>query len=543
MLAGEKSFYKEINKAPEIKFPVKVDIALQVHKISLLIQAELGNVTLPDGDQYRKQLQQHRVDKTIVFAQSSRLIRCIIDCQIHLGDSMSVRHALELSRSLAAHVWDNTASQLRQIDGLGEVAVRKLASASINSIDSLVNTEPSKIELVLGKNPPFGLGLLKKLESFPNLRVSVKETGREIKAGEGAKIRFKVEIGFLNDVVPQTFNKKPVYVCFLSETSDGRLVDFRRMSAKHLQNGEEILLSVDLVRPTNQLCCFVMCDEVAGTSRYAELNLVGIPDTIYPAQYSLHGGATHRALDAHRGKDYEDRWVDEFDDGGIEDKDLLSIETAGDQIEVVDDIDDLIEKGNKEQGRRVSKRSNHDSENEDTDVVAFQEPTQLRNGRWTCQHDCNDRGRKCKHKCCREGVTKPKRRPKLDGTLRGEDKNQRKLTALSTIKSKTGPASKKQKSLSLHASVFGTSAISGPKNDSDEPPRKRAKLSNRQREDGHQARPDKPQSTEGKAFDGYSAIQKRIKQGGPEECSTPENSPPLPDFDFPEDDMTALDCD
>jgi ATP-dependent DNA helicase HFM1/MER3 len=546
MLAGEKSFYKEINKAPEIKFPINVDVALQVHKISLLIQAELGNVTLPDGDQYRKQLQQHRVDKAIVFAQSNRLIRCIIDCQIHIGDSVSVRHALALSRSLAAHVWDNTASQLRQIDGLGEVAVRKLASASIKSVDSLINTEPSKIELVLGKNPPFGLGLLKKLESFPSLRVSVRETGREIIAGEGAKIRFKVEVGFLNDVVPQIFNKKPVYVCFLSETSDGRLVDFRRMSAKHLQNGEEIHLSVDLVRPTHQLCCFVMCDEVAGTSRYAELNLVGIPDTIYPAQQSLHGGPRHSALDPHRGKCYEDRWADEFDDGGIEDKDLLSLDIAGEQVEVVEDIDDLLEKGNKEQERHAPKRLNHDSENEDTDVVAFKEPTQLRNGRWTCQHECNDRGRKCKHKCCREGVAKPKRRPKLEGTLRGEDKSQRKLTDLSTIKSKTGQASKKPKGLSLHASIFGPEtslATSDPKNVSDEPPRKKAKPSNDQTEYGHQAPSDKPQLTEEKTFDGYSAVRKGVKNGGPEEFPTPKNSPPLPDFDFLLDDMTTLDCD
>lgn len=546
MLAGEKSFYKEINKAPEIKFPINVDIALQAHKISLLIQAELGNITLPDGDQYKKLFQQHRVDKSIVFAQSSRLIRCIIDCQIHLEDSVSVRRALELSRSLAAHVWDNTASQLRQIDGLGEVAVRKLASASIKSIDSLINTEPSKIERVLGKNPPFGLGLLKKLEGFPNLRVSVKESGRRIKAGKGATIRFKAEVGFLNDVAPQYFNRKPVYVCFLTETSDGRLIDFRRMSAKHLQNGEEILLSVDLVKPTHQLCCFVMCDEVAGTSRYAELDIAGIPDTIYPTQQSVPSAPKDSASKPHRANCNEDRWDDEFGDDGIDDKDLLSLERAGEQIEVVEDIDDLLDKATKPRERQVPKQTNHDSESEDLEAVAFKEPTQLRNGRWTCQHDCNDKGRKCKHKCCREGVAKPKRRPKPEGPSKGEDKSQKKLTDLSAFGSKTGQASQKRKGLNLHASVLGTESPSStpvPEMDFDEPSRKKSKLSNtNQRHTINQAQRGESLSKRGKTIDDESSMQRKEK-GDRTPIPTLEIGSELPDLDFLAKDLTALDCD
>lgn len=39
----------------------------------------------------------------------------------------------------------------------------------------------------------------------------------------------KADIGFLNDKVPVQFNKRPVYVCFLAETSDGRKVHFCRI--------------------------------------------------------------------------------------------------------------------------------------------------------------------------------------------------------------------------------------------------------------------------------------------------------------------------
>lgn len=540
MSAGEKSFYKEINKAPEIKFPIHVDIALQAHKISLLIQAELGNVTLPDGDQHKKLLQQHRVDKSIVFAQSTRLIRCIIDCQIHLQDAVSVRHALELSRCLAAHVWDNTASQLRQIEGLGEVAVRKLASASIKSIDSLINTEASKIELVLGKNPPFGLGLLKKLEVFPNLRVSVKESGRQIKAGKGATVRFKAEVGFLNDVAPQHFRKKPIYVCFLAETSDGRLIDFRRMSANHLQNGEEIHLSVDLVRPTHQVYCFVMCDEVAGTGRYAELDLTGIPDAIYHKQQAVLSAPKDSLQNAPRSNDHVTPWDDEFDDGGIDDKELLSLELAGEQIEVVEDIDDLLEKASKQQERHVQRTLNHDSESEDVETIAFKEPIQLRNGRWTCQHDCNERGRKCKHRCCREGVAKPKRRPKAESASKGDDTSQKKLTDLSTFRSKAVQSTQKRKGLNLHASVLGggnSSSNDGDDKGSSEPRPKKSRLANTQKGNGLEAHGSTAVSAQG------TMIQKRVKGREPKSPSILEPASELPDLDFLMDDLTPLDCD
>jgi len=456
---------------------------------------------------------------------------------------VAIRHALELCRSLAAHVWDNTASQLRQIDGLGEVAVRKLASASIKTIDSLINTEPSKIELVLGKNPPFGLGLLKKLDGFPNLRVSVKEISREIKHGKGSTIRFKAEVGFLNDVVPQFFNKRPVYVCFLAETSDGRLIEFRRMGTKHLQNGEEILLSVDLVKPTHRLCCFVMCDEVAGTCKYAELNIVGVPDTIYPLHQSSHSGARNGGLRSRCDMNQHDPFGDEFGDGGIEDKDLLSLEMDVDRVEVVEDIDDLLAKEAKQQKRQAitpSKQSNGDSEDEDTAVATFKEPTKLRNGRWTCQHDCNDKGRKCKHKCCREGVVKPKRRPK------DVDNGQRRITDLGTIKTKTGNSSQKSKGLNLHASVFGDEASSAPvgaRKRSSEPPHKKPKLSHCQKGDDPHARCDESQLEEQKASGDSSLRQTREQNGKKEPGSSLDDSAPQPNLDFLLDDTTALDCD
>lgn len=176
--SGEKSLYKEINRASSIRFPVKVDIATPPHKISLLIQSELGAVDFPDGEQFQKHKFPFQQDKTFVFTHISRLIRCIIDCQICLEDSIAARNALELARSFGARVWDDSPLQMKQIDQVGIVAVRKLAGAGITSLEALEQTEAHRIDMILSKNPPFGVKLLARLGDFPNLRISVKTTAK-----------------------------------------------------------------------------------------------------------------------------------------------------------------------------------------------------------------------------------------------------------------------------------------------------------------------------------------------------------------------------
>ena len=393
-----------------------MDVALPCHKISLLVQAELGGVPPPEKEQLNKHIHQYRVDKTIAFGHANRLMRCIIDCQILRKDSVSTRNALELGRSLAAHVWDNNASQLRQLDGLGEVSVRKLASRSINSIEALLNTEPSRIETVLGKNPPFGVQLLQQLESFPNLRVSIKETGREFKSGK-AIIRCAVEIGFLNEKIPHFYKKRPVFVCCLTETADDQLVDFRKFKAERLQKQEVIPLTVELTKPTTHIKCFVMCDEVAGTSKSAELTISNIPPWVFRHKVDIVAGIAGRDHAPHPRNQRIVGWSDDFDNGGVDDNDLLALEGMQGSGEVVEDIDEILD-------RQLLPKNNSilpelSIPDHDTGSAAPRKSQLLQNGRWTCQHDCMEKGRRCKHKCCSEGVAKPKQRPRPERDSNG----------------------------------------------------------------------------------------------------------------------------
>ena len=78
-----------------------------------------------------------------------------------------------LDRSIGSRAWDDSPLQLKQIEDIGVVAVRKLANAGIRCMEDLEAAEPHRIETIIGRNPPFGLKIVERVRQFPKLRVSL----------------------------------------------------------------------------------------------------------------------------------------------------------------------------------------------------------------------------------------------------------------------------------------------------------------------------------------------------------------------------------
>lgn len=178
--SGEKPVYKVLNSSPSVKFPIPVDLALPAHKVSIIMQSVLGGVDFPGDEKALKHKTQYNMEQAIIFKHINRLIRCIIDCQLFLEDSVGARNALSLERSLGARAWDDSPLQMRQIESIGTVAVRKLVNAGISTIEDLENTEAHRIETILNKNAPYGLKLLERLKEFPKPRVSLQMKGHRV---------------------------------------------------------------------------------------------------------------------------------------------------------------------------------------------------------------------------------------------------------------------------------------------------------------------------------------------------------------------------
>ena len=175
-----------------------------------------------------------------------------------------------------------------------------------------------------------------------------------------------------------------------------------------------------------------MCDDIAGTGKYAEILLSDVPATIYPTQAQA---------------------ADTFDDDDVGDEELLAAakgKRAERGIDVIEDIDILMRDEKKASGKRKRKASVDDDESE--------ESVQLANGRWECQHACKAKGVDCKHKCCKEDVAKP-RRPAKKATKSSVDDSQSILTHMAkkqpTSDKINVPAEKRRSDTPLSANDLG----------------------------------------------------------------------------------------
>ncbi|KAI7488824.1 P-loop containing nucleoside triphosphate hydrolase protein [Hortaea werneckii] len=406
--AGEKSMYKDLNKNQSIKFPISVNLDLPAHKVSLIIQSVLGAVDLPPEE--GKHRMEYQTAKSTIFQHVHRLVRCIIDCQLHLNDAVTTRNALMLARSLAAQVWDDSPLHMKQLEGVGPVAVRKLAGAGIKSIEDIENSEPQRLEHILSRNPPYGAQLQEKARDFPKLRVSLKIDGEPfIKMDEHVEVKVIAEIGFLNEKIPELFQRRAVYVCLLVETSDGSKVHFARISAKKLNKGQEVPFRARLTDATQTVRAYVMCDEIAGTARAAVLKS-GLPTSAFPVtkgnEQTVDQRATQNAnttkLQASKGRiNAASKIGDEFDDAGLDDTDLVLAEN--DTFARIDELDLTMPHTS---NKTASLKKSHPAQPNST-----AEPRQLSNGRWACNHSCKDKAN-CKHLCCKEGLEHPPHPPK-----------------------------------------------------------------------------------------------------------------------------------
>ncbi|KAM0716552.1 hypothetical protein Q7P37_007997 [Cladosporium fusiforme] len=402
--AGEKPIYKTLNQHSDIKFTIPVNLDAPAHKVSLIIQAVLGTIDFPEDG---KQRADFLSAKSLIFQNVQRLIRCVIDCHLYLEDAITARNALALARSLGAQVWDDSPYCMKQLDGIGPVAVRKLVTAGVRSIYGIADAEHHRLETILSRQPPFGKQLQDKAKMFPKLRFQLKLVGTT-RTNECVTAQVRADVGFMNEKTPEQFQKKSVNICLLAELTGGHLLHFRRTSAKHVT--KEIMFEAKLTKAGQTIHGYVMCDAFAGTLETANLT-PALPQNFFPnskssEQYgkaiskastvpskrNVNGGSISKRNDSETD-------LDEFGIEGIDD----SLFPA-DDFRSIDNFDDVENSTANKAKKRKQTKTNEGS------THVGQEPKKLDNGKWACSHNCKDKNA-CKHFCCKYGLDK-KPKPK-----------------------------------------------------------------------------------------------------------------------------------
>ncbi|KAH6640229.1 Sec63 Brl domain-containing protein [Chaetomium tenue] len=418
---AERQLFREINQSPLIMYPIKETVAQTQHKVSIVIQAHLGCVQYPDSGGAAKMRRQLMVERKLIFERLNRLVRAVIDCKGYDRDSIGTKTALELARALAAQSWEGRPTQLTQVPSIGPVGMRKLASKDIRTVLQLADKDYGELERLMSRQPPFGKNLQDQLDKFPRLAVEAAVVGHRVhpKSDDPVLVEVKATLRYLNRKGPPNWANRMPALTFLAETDNGTLAYFWRGSIRKLdkQAGLELKFSVGLRHAKDRVFCHFSCEEIVGTivSTTIEHRL---PASVFPVRQV--------PADGNFGQEY-------IDNDGLDDSDLILVaeqavvqtsakqraETAPEQnLDDYPSVEELVEMSYSHSADNFDDhlRDRDGEEEMGSTQMATREPVRLPNGKWRCNHPCaggalTRSGKPCGHRCCKDGLDKPRKRP------------------------------------------------------------------------------------------------------------------------------------
>lgn len=436
---SEKEVFRDINKDPFILYPIENNLATIAHKVSLLIQMELGRVETANLAGFERQ--RLRMEAGRVLEVMHRLIRAVIECTASDGDGQACWAALELARSIRARAWEGKTMQLLQVSQLGPVLMRKLVSNNIRTVADLAGADPGTIERIASRYPPFGKKMVESVACFPRLTldVQIKEANVD---GEGrATVHVDAALGF-SSKRGKWQGKIPI-VTFMAATIEGALTYFWRDSMKVFdedgRNTHQVHFTWVPVAVDERIICRFACEEIVGTVVSARLGHEFPPSVFSLQQAQLNEPATQSLQSRNAMSTRAASNPIAFDDD-IDDEEMLQlIDRAvqrspfeGDEETDYNALDELYPMVNKDgnTGARASKPAKTTPlrpAQPETEEMSFHDPVRLSNGRYKCGHPCSQadggktvRGHNCGHDCCRNGSKHP---PKTRNS-RGKRKDQ-----------------------------------------------------------------------------------------------------------------------
>ncbi|KAK6956701.1 hypothetical protein Daesc_001980 [Daldinia eschscholtzii] len=410
----ERALFRELNKSPFILHPIKETLTQTWHKIFVIIQVHLRGVELPNEKGIGLLKQRIAMDKAAIFDRMNRLVRCFVDCRAFDSDGWGTKIGLELARALAANSWDNKPSQLSQIPGSGPVMVRKWVSHGVNTVLGLADRDFGEIERISSRNPPYGMRLLKTLENFPRLAMEahlITGTSHSSQLEYNLTVAVKVNLRYCNAKGVPKWNDRIPAVTFMALTTDGTLAYLWRGNLNKINksSGIDLTFPVVISGPDQKVSCYFSCEEIVGTQVTKTLE-PHIPETAFRRKAQAN---TMELLE------------DDMDYGDLPDEDMLN--AALNTIDQNDETHSRDFSGLIDNAEDDFPLIDNVLPQEVTSPVF--EPTKMENGRWMCNHRCRNgrptgAGKPCNHKCCHEGLDRPRPPPqdkKRDKAPAGND--------------------------------------------------------------------------------------------------------------------------
>lgn len=399
----EKRLYREINNSPILRYPSKLKELSHCDKVSCIIQFELGGLEFPTYNGAMKLHSSFLGDKFYVFKHIYRLMMALLEVCVEKKDAVSLRSVNYLLRCINGRCWEDSPNELRQLDGVGPASVKKFCNHNVLSLEDARSLTNTQLEYYLGLKTGGGSKIKKNIQSLPQLCLDFVFDDEELSDNrDEVVVTTTVTIDVTNAKLSSNWKNRLVYIHIITDTSDGELLDFRRIPVCKFKNSGP--KSYQVMAKVKNLNMTIHCQASADCIASVKSN----------SSVSIH---------PHLSQDTVNRFIHIIDDEPT--TTMSTIDYVGhvtaisdDDNDDDDDIKKLFEADHKPTSNvlkldiidlenDLASEKNHDLELPATQSKVQESTTHQRktlpNGNYECNHACKDK-LKCRHLCCREGL-------------------------------------------------------------------------------------------------------------------------------------------
>lgn len=389
---NEQKLYKVINLSRYIKFPLCSTEFRDSDKVMLLLQYELCGLDFPNYSGSMKLYYSFEGDKRYVFRQASRIIHCMIDVFIYRKDYVSLFNTLKLSRCITGRCWENSPTELKQLDGIDLECVRKLQKNDVKGFEEAKYLSQMQLESFLDIEPGTGKNTFQSLQSLPEFKINATLASNKVRTNlEMLEINLIVSIS-IDNMECDAWKTKNSFINTIVGISTGELLDFRRFATSELiGNIKTFRLTASVADRQQKIYCHIFPENMAniGAKYVLSLDIIerwkfdNLMNQISRDESELNSSTTKES------EIVLSQYVKSDSESDLNSDDLIFDPVKS--IRSVTKVSSLISR----------KKRNLKESRDQLEVVR---KVRL-DGNFECNHLCKNKT-KCRHFCCRDGIPK-----------------------------------------------------------------------------------------------------------------------------------------
>ncbi|XP_062285176.1 probable ATP-dependent DNA helicase HFM1 [Scomber scombrus] len=222
---NEKRLLNTLNRDKNritIRFPMEGKIKTSEMKVSCLIQAQLGSISIQEFGLTQ--------DTARIFRNGMRISKCLSEylSQRSKTGFVALLNSLLLAKCFRAKLWENSPYISKQLEKIGQTLSTAMVNAGLTTFNKIEQTNPRELELILNRHPPFGNQIRESVIHLPKYEVTLEQLPRY--SCSMAEIVVRVNLKNQAELLPKRTSPDRHYVSLIIGDSENNVVFLQKLT-------------------------------------------------------------------------------------------------------------------------------------------------------------------------------------------------------------------------------------------------------------------------------------------------------------------------